>query len=187
MLSIQHEALVELFRNCPGLAVQLLERGLQLQLPDHSEARLADTALNQVVPTEYSADAVVELVGLTGLVAAVLVIEVQLRQDRNKRYSWPVYATSLRASRACPVSVLVITPHESVAAWARQPIDLGFGSTFRPLVVGPDVVPRVTNINEARERPELAVMSVLAHGRSCLLYTSPSPRDLSTSRMPSSA
>ena len=25
------------------------------------------------------------------------------------------------------------------------------------------------------------------HGKSCLLYTSPSPRDLSTSRMPSSA
>ena len=25
------------------------------------------------------------------------------------------------------------------------------------------------------------------HGHSCLLYTSPSPRDLSTSRMPSSA
>ena len=26
-----------------------------------------------------------------------------------------------------------------------------------------------------------------AHAKSCLLYTSPSPRDLSTSRMPSSA
>ena len=29
--------------------------------------------------------------------------------------------------------------------------------------------------------------AILTHNRSCLLYTSPSPRDLSTSRMPSSA
>ena len=28
---------------------------------------------------------------------------------------------------------------------------------------------------------------IISHGYSCLLYTSPSPRDLSTSRMPSSA
>mgnify|MGYP003314023870 CR=1 FL=1 len=28
---------------------------------------------------------------------------------------------------------------------------------------------------------------IFAYNRSCLLYTSPSPRDLSTSRMPSSA
>ena len=32
-----------------------------------------------------------------------------------------------------------------------------------------------------------AVHAVLLSGGSCLLYTSPSPRDLSTSRMPSSA
>ena len=31
------------------------------------------------------------------------------------------------------------------------------------------------------------VADLLAEGMSCLLYTSPSPRDLSTSRMPSSA
>ena len=32
-----------------------------------------------------------------------------------------------------------------------------------------------------------AVMKQVEHRRACLLYTSPSPRDLSTSRMPSSA
>ena len=34
---------------------------------------------------------------------------------------------------------------------------------------------------------EEPVVRVLQHGKVCLLYTSPSPRDLSTSRMPSSA
>ena len=50
--------------------------------------------------------------------------------------------------------------------------------------------------NSTRSRPILAtisswenVMKILGNkqGRDCLLYTSPSPRDLSTSRMPSSA
>ena len=31
------------------------------------------------------------------------------------------------------------------------------------------------------------VLGLLTNSRACLLYTSPSPRDLSTSRMPSSA
>ena len=35
--------------------------------------------------------------------------------------------------------------------------------------------------------PRLAIALIVALALSCLLYTSPSPRDLSTSRMPSSA
>ena len=38
-----------------------------------------------------------------------------------------------------------------------------------------------------RDRPRLDLDVDLDHDRDCLLYTSPSPRDLSTSRMPSSA
>ena len=34
---------------------------------------------------------------------------------------------------------------------------------------------------------ELGIKTVAVHSTACLLYTSPSPRDLSTSRMPSSA
>ena len=41
----------------------------------------------------------------------------------------------------------------------------------------------------AREAVETAVRTLAEHAlsKTCLLYTSPSPRDLSTSRMPSSA
>ena len=35
--------------------------------------------------------------------------------------------------------------------------------------------------------PDVTIAETLPCGTSCLLYTSPSPRDLSTSRMPSSA
>ena len=39
----------------------------------------------------------------------------------------------------------------------------------------------------ARVRPQLCMAVALANNSSCLLYTSPSPRDISGSRMPSSA
>ena len=49
-------------------------------------------------------------------------------------------------------------------------------------------------VNKSPTRANLDLMSgpqadasVSSHLKSCLLYTSPSPRDLSTSRMPSSA
>jgi len=41
----------------------------------------------------------------------------------------------------------------------------------------------MAKVIEQSNRPAL----VMAHNKTCLLYTSPSPRDLSTSRMPSSA
>ncbi len=48
----------------------------------------------------------------------------------------------------------------------------------------------VTRVDEAPVGKDVAARSLdlyLNTGKHCLLYTSPSPRDLSTSRMPSSA
>ena len=44
----------------------------------------------------------------------------------------------------------------------------------------------VTKLQEAFKVPATEA-AVLVNGKSCLLYTSPSPRDRSLSRMPSSA
>lgn len=133
-------------------------------MPAHRHAKLEDATLTQTVPTEYSADAVIVLIGNHGPAHAI-VVEVQLRVDEKKRFSWPVYTTSLRARRRCPTSVLVIAPDPKVAAWAGRPIELGLGSILQPLVIGPEIVPRVTTLSDAMAHPELAVLSVLAHGR----------------------
>ena len=50
-----------------------------------------------------------------------------------------------------------------------------------------DWVPKIDNNYVFDKDTTLAILAGFAHNRSCLLYTSPSPRDLSTSRMPSSA
>jgi len=40
------------------------------------------------------------------------------------------------------------------------------GDVVTPLVMGPDAIPVVTDVELARERPELALLSVQAHGKS---------------------
>ena len=62
MPSLDHELLIELFRNQPELAAQLLRDALHLELPAYTEARLASSDLTELVPTEFRADAVVLLI-----------------------------------------------------------------------------------------------------------------------------
>jgi hypothetical protein len=57
-----------------------------------------------------------------------------------------------------------VTPSEAVAEWCRKPIELGPGSALSPLVIGPASVPLVDDVVVAERDPELAVLSVMAHG-----------------------
>jgi hypothetical protein len=158
-----HEALLLLFRNRPDLAPDLLRDALRVELPAYTEARIESAELTDVQPAEYRADLVVLL--YDGQPVLGIIIEVQLAPDEHKRFAWPVYAVGLRARMRCPVFLLVVSPVESVARWASKPIDLGGGSQFIPLVLGPSGVPEVTDQARATADPELAVLSAMAHGR----------------------
>ena len=94
-----------------------------------------------------------------------IVVEVQLSQDPKKTFVWPVYVTNLRARLRCPVCLLVVTSDEATARWACKPIDMGGGNRFMPMVLEPSGVPAVTDEEQARADPELAVLSAMAHGR----------------------
>ena len=50
------------------------------------------------------------------------------------------------------------------ASLAARPIDLGGGNAFAPTVLGYDAVPRITDPARAREAPDLAILSAVAHG-----------------------
>lgn len=164
MPSLDHESLVLLFRNQPELAAQLLREALHVELPAYTEARLASSDLTEVVPAEFRADAVVLLVD--GRPVLGVVVEAQLARDERKRFTWPVYISGLRARHECPVELLVLAPDRSVAAWASAPIslDLAAGCVIRPRVLGPETVPVVTDSERAAREPELALLSVIAHG-----------------------
>ena len=163
MVSLKHEGLVKLVRDRPTFAAELLRDLLAVKVPPFSKAKLVDVTLNQVRPAEYRADALVLFSRKKPVFGAI--VEVQLRPKKHKRFSWPLYAVGARARERCPFVVLVVTPSAATARWAARPIELGGGNQYRPLVVGPHGVPKLTDHARARREPQLAILSVMAHGR----------------------
>jgi hypothetical protein len=159
-----HEILVDLFKSRPVLAAEILGEALGFTLPSYTEARLASIDLTHVQPAEYRADLVV-LLHDGDVLVCVLIVEVQLAIDLRKRLSLPVYVTVSRAVHGCPACLLVVAPDPAVAAWCAQPIETGVpGFVLRPPVLGRAQVPLVTDPAEAARRPELGVLSAMAHG-----------------------
>jgi hypothetical protein len=153
-----------MFRDRPALAAELLDGRLDADLPAFDEAQLSSADLTDIASTEYRADAVVTLKTRASPVLAV-VVEIQLDRDRQKRHSWPAYVATLHARVHCPVALLVMCPTRAVAKWSAQPVPIGPpGSVVTPIAVGPDQIPVITDSSTARQMPELAVLSALAHG-----------------------
>ena len=161
MPSYLHELLLLLFRNRSGSAADLL-RELDVQLPEYDQVRTESSDLSDVKPAEYRADLVLFLVREARNVLGVI-LEVQLGYDKDKPYAWPAYIANLRARYRCPVCLLVITIEDAVARWATKSIEVGPGTRCTPWVVGPSNTPAVTELQDARENVELAVLSAIEH------------------------
>jgi hypothetical protein len=165
MPTLQHNALVEMFRDNPELGPRLLATLFHIDVPPHASVNVVEASLDQLVPIEFRADLVLELRDEKGESVLAIVLEVQRDKDPDKKYSWPVYVAVVRATKRCRTVVLVVTPDDDVAAWAAEEIDLGIGrGTLRPLVLGPAVVPEITDPAIAKQETELAVLSAVAHG-----------------------
>jgi hypothetical protein len=165
MPTLEHNGLVEMFRENPSLAPHLIEKLFHIKLPSHASVKVVESSLDQMIPVEFRADLVLELLDETGAPVLLIVLELQRDEDPDKKYSWPVYVTVVRAKKRCQAIVLVVAPDEKVAAWAAETIDVGLGlTTVQPLVLGPAVVPQVTDPAEAEKETELAILSAVAHG-----------------------
>jgi ABC-type hemin transport system ATPase subunit len=108
MPSPKHEALIELFRRQPMLALRLLRDVAHLKLPEFTELRVVSEQMSDLRPATYHADLVVVL--YKGKPILCIVVEVQLRRNQSKRYSWPVYLVHQHARFRCPVVLLVVCP-----------------------------------------------------------------------------
>ncbi|MET8777716.1 hypothetical protein ABZV58_22160 [Nocardia sp. NPDC004654] len=164
MPSQQHELIIDMFRSRPDMIPPLLA-ALGWQLPEFDKIENLSGDLPILAPTEYHADSVAVLHAAEGPVLAV-VVEVQLRPDPDKRWSWPVYVAALRARWKCPTVLLVLCPDKRTARWAAKPIDFGYGHPYArlvPLVLDPSAVPVVTDLETANTLPELAVLSAASH------------------------
>ena len=165
MPSVLHEVIVSLFTDRPQLATELWAAArLNPPLPLHDGIERGKVNLSQETTAAYEADEMAVLtVGATPQL--VLIIEVQLKIDEGKTFSWPGYVTGARTRRRCEAVVMVITPRPAVARWARRPVHLGGGNWFTPTVIGPESIPLITSDALAAGNPELALLSVIAHGR----------------------
>ena len=164
MPSMAHEILVDLFKNRPSLAAEILAEVLGVPLPAYTESRLAATDLTEVQPAEYRADVVVVLLD-RDVPVRVVIVEVQLAVDPRKRFSWPVYVVGARAIHGCPADLLVVALDPAVARWCAEPIEIGVpGFVLHPPVLHRTAVPVVTDLGEAASRPELGVLSAMAYG-----------------------
>jgi hypothetical protein len=82
MVSLLHEGVIKLVRDCPSFAADLLGQLLHIDVPGFREARLADATLNELVPVEYRADAVVVFTEDKPVFGAI--VEAQLQRDDDK-------------------------------------------------------------------------------------------------------
>ncbi|XXX79865.1 hypothetical protein WMF30_13930 [Sorangium sp. So ce134] len=165
MPTLEHNALVEMFRGEPALAPRLLATLFHVEVPPHASVAVVESSLDQLIPVEFRADLVLELRDASRALVLAIVLEVQRDVDPNKKFSWPTYVTVVRAKKRCRTVVLVIAPDAGVAAWAAEKIDLGLGlGSVEPLVLGPAVVPEIADPVDAETDIELAVLSAVAHG-----------------------
>jgi hypothetical protein len=165
MPTLEHGNLVEMFRKNPDIAPHFIETLFGLPVPAYASIGVVESTLDQMIPVEFRADLVIELRSVAGALVLAIVLEVQRDDDDDKKYTWPVYVSVVRARKRCPTVVLVVAPDAEIASWAAQPIDLGLGlGTVRPLVIGASSVPEVVDPAVAEKEVELAVLSALAHG-----------------------
>jgi hypothetical protein len=133
-----HEGPLDLVRQHPEIAVELVHGAAGIQLPGEVAVTLAPTDMSAVVPVQYLADMVVLISdAATGDPVLAVIIEPQLRDSETKRYSWPVYVTTARRVAQCPAAVLVVLcPDPVEAAKCRQLIRTGHpGFDLKPVVI----------------------------------------------------
>ncbi|MDC0747584.1 hypothetical protein [Polyangium mundeleinium] len=99
MPTLEHNGLVDMFRENPALAPHLVELLFRMDLPPYATVTVVETALDQLVPVEFRADLVLELRDEHGALVFAIVLEVQRDKDARKKYAWPVYVGVVRAQK----------------------------------------------------------------------------------------
>lgn len=143
-LTVTHEAPLELIRQHPHLAVDLVQAMTSVPVPARARARLGPTDANSVVPAQFTADSVVIVDDPgTSQPALIIVIEPQGREDKTKFYAWPAYLANLREAVQCPRAVLIVVcPDPREAEKCRKAIPMGHpGWDLWPIVIDPAHAP----------------------------------------------
>lgn len=164
MPSAWHDSATQLFKDNPGLAVEILRDCIGIPLPNSLPARIEPPNFNDRPSFDFNADTVVVAGSLHEPVQGII-IEAQQYRSNDKPGQFARYAIALWLYLKCPVEVLVICPDAKTANWYRQPVETSMrGYTFFPLVLHPEMVPAMKDWHEVAIDPALATLSVAFHG-----------------------
>ncbi|MBB6170042.1 hypothetical protein HNR23_000102 [Nocardiopsis mwathae] len=167
----QHEAMVQLFKDCPEMAPRMLTDLLGVQVPQYDCVSLECADLTETIAVERRADAVVSLRD-SSLIARVqrheqtemcISVEVQRSFERVKFRRWLEYSAVLGTRMDCPAVVMAVCPESEVARKYDVDFPAGPRIDYHPLVVGPEVVPVVTDPAWVATSPALAVLVATVH------------------------
>lgn len=157
-----------MFQEGSTLLASTCRRVLDLREYDDYEVSAGNIDVTEHVPLEGRVDTLLRL-SRDGQ-AQVVIVEAQSARDDMKRKSWPHYIAYMHRKHQCPVMLLVVCHDVSVANWARCPIDVGPRKLpcmrVQPFVLGPDNVPAITDLTDATEDVEFALLSALIHSKS---------------------
>jgi len=150
----------------PGLMAWLLSDIFDVHVPGYHHARTQDAEVQVLVPRSYHADGMVLFCDQGDHPLLAVVLEVQRGRDPAKRRTWKLYVAHLEAELKVDAALVVYCPDPAVADWYRRMFAMnGTSLSLRPLIFTPKDVPIVDDLEQARDRPALAVLSAICHGR----------------------
>ncbi|MFC5818179.1 hypothetical protein [Nonomuraea harbinensis] len=148
MPSPRHDALIQLFKDRPELAVEILRDLKGVEMPTTPLIRVEDSTFNTRFSGDLEADVVVVL-GPPNEPAHAIVVEIPHDKSKDPK-QLARYATALWLLLRCDVTVLVVCPDQGVAAHYATPVDSGLtGYRLHPHVLGPDDISIITDAHEA--------------------------------------
>lgn len=165
MAGSPHEVMHRLFQHDPGVFARAF-RALGLPFDDPAEVAVFTNDLTEIRPLERQVDTLLRITTVRDG-AFLLLVEAQNKKDDDKPGAWAYYLAHLHEKYRLPVVLLVVCRDNKTAGWAREPIRIGLPQwssiIVRPLVLGPDNVPVVTDPEVAAADIPLAVLSAVTH------------------------
>jgi hypothetical protein len=168
MVTSTHEASHRLFQDHPEALAPVFE-ALGLPPPSKQDFDELSPDATEVRPVERRVDTVLRFAPGMGE-NFLLAVESQTKKDPDKARNWAYYVAYLCAKYDLPVVLVAVCRDRATAEWAMGPFECTVASwptqTTRPVVLGPQTVPEVTDEATVVRHPALAVLSAIIHSES---------------------
>jgi hypothetical protein len=165
MPSGEHESPIALAKLDPSLMPWLLAHLFDIKVPDYHHASARPTDVRVLVPRTYHADGMLLYCDAADKPVLAVVLEVQRGWDSNKRWTWKLYVAQLEAELTVNAALVVYCPNPGIARRYRGMFEFeGLSLPLRPFIFTPHDVPLVVDVDLARAKPALAVLSTICHG-----------------------